>query len=247
MVARILPPITDIPWLPNTSTKKASTKKGRVTTYYPAAGSPKTGYAPGMAGTAANNPAYAAPTTTPDTSNNNGTDEVFYGAQTVANPAPAAPDVSVETLRQTPEYMARERALQAALDLFKAKQDTDKARYEENYGKSLSELGYDPTSGNFDLGQLLSSGQRATTSGKAYQALRNDFAARGMLQSGAYQAQQGVLRDQLMKQREAIDMGRTRFLEDQAAALTAQQQQDEQQRLAALEAAKQAVLNSWAG
>ena len=174
----------------------------------------------------------------------NGTGQVDYGAQTLDNPAPATPDTSIETLMKTPEYLARERALQSAMDLFNASQNTEKARYEENYGKSLAELGYDPTNAKFDLGELLTSGQRATTSGKAYNALRNDFAARGMLQSGAYQAQQGVLRDQLMKQQQAIEGAKTRFLEDQGAKLTAQQQSNEQQRQAALEAARQSILNS---
>lgn len=175
----------------------------------------------------------------------NGTGQVDYGAQTVDNPAPMQPDLSEDALRKSTEYLARERAIQAMLDEFNVRQGTEKTRYEENYGKSLSELGYDPTSSKFDLGELLTSGQRATTSGKAYNALRNDFAARGMLQSGAYQAAQGVLRDQLMKQREAIDTQRTRFLEDQNTALLGQQAQAEQQRQAALEAARQSILNSW--
>lgn len=174
----------------------------------------------------------------------NGSGQVNYGAQTLDNPAPATPDTSIETLMRSPEYLARERALQSAMNMFTQSQGTEKARYEEGYGKSLAELGYDPTSAKFDLGELLTSGQRATTSGKAYNALRNDFAARGMLQSGAYQAQQGVLRDQLMKQREAIDTGRTRFLEDQNKALLGQQATNEQQRQAALEAARQSILNS---
>lgn len=190
-------------------------------------------------------PAVAPPAPAADTSGSqNGTGQVTYGAQTVDNPAPIEPDLSEDALRKSSEYIARERALQAMLDEFNVKQATDKARYEENYGKSLSELGYDPTSAKFDLGELLTSGQRATTSGKAYNALRNDFAARGMLQSGAYQAAQGVLRDQLMQQREAIDKQRTRFLEDQNTALLGQQAQAEQQRQAALEAARQSILNS---
>ena len=174
----------------------------------------------------------------------NGTGQVDYGAQTADNPAPIQPDLSEDALRKSTEYLARERAIQAMLDEFNVKQGTDKTRYEENYGKSLADLGYDPTSSKFDLGELLTSGQRATTSGKAYNALRNDFAARGMLQSGAYQAAQGVLRDQLMKQREAIDTQRTRFLEDQNAALLGQQKSAEDQRRAALEAARQSILNS---
>lgn len=190
-------------------------------------------------------PSYGTPLPTPPAPTvDNGTGQVDYGAQTVDNPAPMEPDLSEDALRKSPEYIARERALQAMLDEFAVRQGTEKTRYEDSYGKSLAELGYDPTNARFDMGEKLTSGERATTSGKAYNALRNDFAARGMLQSGAYQAQQGVLRDQLMKQREAIDTSRTRFFEDQNTALLGQQAQAEQQRKAALDAARQSILNS---
>lgn len=176
--------------------------------------------------------------------NNNGTGEVNYGAATVDNPVPATPDTSIETLTKTPEYLARERAIAAAMEQFAAGQATEAARYGENYNRSLAELGYDPTSAKWDLGELMSSGQRATTSGKAYDALRNDFASRGMLQSGAYQAKRGILSNQLNEQLAAVQQAKVRFGEDQAAKLTAQQAQNEQQRQAALEAARQSILNS---
>ena len=195
---------------------------------------------------AAANPVAAPPTppTPPPPPSDNGTGQVDYGAQTVDNPAPMQPDLSEDALRKSTEYIARERAIQAMLDEFTQKQGTERTRYEGSYESALGELGYDPTKATFDLGELLTSGQRATTSGKAYNALRNDFAARGMLQSGAYQAAQGVLRNQLMKQREAIDKGRTTFLEDQNTALIGQQRAAEDQRRAALEAARQSILNS---
>lgn len=158
--------------------------------------------------------------------------------------AAATPDVSVDTLTKTPEYLARERAIQAAMNQFTAGQATDLARYNEDYGRNLTELGYNANTG-FDRGNLLSSGQRATTSGKAYNALGDDFAARGMLQSGAYQARQGVLGTQLEDQRQALDRAKLRFSEDQNKALLAQQAQNEQQRQAALDAARQSILASW--
>jgi hypothetical protein len=183
------------------------------------------------------------PTPDPDTSPGDNSGQVQYGAQTVANPAPFNIDeVPIETLRLTPEYMARERALQNQLELFGQGQTTGRTRFEEDLGRSFSELGFDPTSGKFDLGELLSSGQRATTSGQAFQALRNDFAARGMLQSGAYEARKGVLRDQLMTQQRELEGRRTRFLEDQTAALVAQEEQAKAQRDAALDEARQALL-----
>jgi len=191
----------------------------------------------------------AAPAVDPnapvDTSGSqNGTGQVNYGAVTDANPVPATPDLSVETLTKTPEYLARERAINAAMEAFNASQATENARYNENYGKSLADLGYDPTSQKWDLGELMSSGQRATTSGKAYDALRNDFAARGMLQSGSYQAKRGVLSNQLNDQLTAAQQSKVRFGEDQTAKLTAQQAENERQRQSALEAARQSILNS---
>ena len=185
-----------------------------------------------------------------DAANNNGTggSQVDYGTATLDNPAPApVADTSIEALTKTPEYMARERALASAMELFQANQDTERARYGEGYKKSLSELGYDPTSAKFDLGELMSSGQQATTSGKAFNALRNDFAARGMLQSGAFQASRSILQNQLEKQRQAIDEANANFSVDQQTKLKAQQQANEQARLTALDEAKQAVLARFAG
>lgn len=182
----------------------------------------------------------AAPTT------QNFSQQIDYGQQTPAIPTPVQPDTSVETLTKTPEYLAREKAIQNQLDLFTAGQATGLARFDEDFGKSLTELGYDPTAKSWDLGELMASGQRATASGKAYNALRNDFAARGMLQSGAYQAQRGVVAQQLADQLKAVEGSRTKFLEDQASALTAQQQQAEAQRTAALNDARQAILDRFA-
>jgi len=176
-----------------------------------------------------------------------GTGQVDYGTATVDNPVPApVADTSIETLVKTPEYMARERALAAAMELFGESQNLEKARYGKTYEQSLQELGYDPTKASFDLGQLIAQGERATTSGKAYNALRNDFAARGMLQSGAYQAQRGVLTSQLEKQRQAIDEANVNFGVDQANKLKAQQQANEAARQQALAEAKQAVLDRFA-
>jgi hypothetical protein len=183
----------------------------------------------------------------PGDDNSGGGDTIIYGQQSqAAQAAPAMPDVSVETLTKTPEYLARERALQSAMDLFGSRQGTERVRFEENLNKSFGELGFNPASASFDLGELLSSGQRATTSGRAYNALRNDFAARGMLQSGAFQGQRGVLTDQLMRQQQALEGSRTRFTEDQAAALAQQQMENEQQRRAALDEARQALLSRFA-
>jgi hypothetical protein len=145
-------------------------------------------------------------------------------------------------LERTPEYLARERAIQNQLELFGQGQATGRTRFEEGLGKSFTELGFDPTSGKFDLGELLSSGQRATIAGSAYDALRNDFAGRGMLQSGAYQARRGVLDTELMGRKQALEESRRTFGEDQTAALVAQQEQAKTQRAAALDEARQALM-----
>jgi hypothetical protein len=134
----------------------------------------------------------------------------------------------------------------AEMERFTADQGLAKERFNTNLQKSFAELGYDPTKGTFDLGELLAQGQRATISGRAYDALRNDFAARGMLQSGAYQARRGVLDSDLMRQREALDKTGADFLVDQDAARKAREAQNEVQRRAALDEAKQAVLNRFA-
>ena len=173
--------------------------------------------------------------------------QVQYGAQTLDNPAPAPiADTSIETLRLTPEYMARERALANELERFGQEQGTDRTRFEERLGESLAELGFDPTKGTFDLGELLAQGQRATISGRAYDALRNDFAGRGMLQSGAYQARRGVLDTDLMGRKKAIEDTRIGFGEQQQRALSDRQTQAETARNAALDEARQAVLNRFA-
>jgi len=206
---------------------------------------PSTSFTPGVSGGGLTRAVSGQMATTPAVQN--GTGQVDYGTATVENPAPApVADTSVETLRTTPEYMARERALAAAMELFGQTQATEQARYNKSYDESLAELGYDPTKASFDFGQLMSSGERATTSGKAYNSLRNDFAARGMLQSGAYQAQRGVLSTELEKQRKAIDEAKVNFGVDQAAKLAAQNAANEQARQVALDEAKQAVLSRFA-
>jgi hypothetical protein len=157
--------------------------------------------------------------------------------------AAAQPDVTEETLKKTAEYMARERALASALDLFGANQATDLARYNENYAKNLTDLGWQADTNNWDYGQLLSSGQRATEAGKGFNALANDYAARGMLQSGAYQAARNIFQNQLNEKRAAIEKGKATFGEDQQKARTQLLAQQEQERTQALADARAAILS----
>lgn len=156
--------------------------------------------------------------------------------------AAAAPEITEETLRNSTEYLARERALQAALDYFGANQRTDLDRYNEGYKKNLSDLGWRQDINDWDYGQLLSSGEKATESGKAFNALANDFAARGMLQSGAYQAARNILSNQFGERRTALEKGQTAFAEDQQKARKAFLDQQEADRSQALTDARAALL-----
>ena len=163
----------------------------------------------------------------------------------VADVAPieaAAPDVSEETLKKTAEYMARERALQAALDLFNTSQSTEGTRFGETYNKNLADLGWRGDVNDWDYGQLLSSGQKATESGRAFQSLSNDFAARGMLQSGAYQGARSILQNQLNDKRAAVEKGKVTFGEDQTSKRNAFLAEQEQARTQALADARAAIL-----
>lgn len=182
------------------------------------------------------------PTPTPTPTTQNFSQQIDYGQETPAIATPMQPNLSDEEVSKSPEFLARERALAEALDLFRAEQGTGRARFQEDLGSSYRDLGFDPTNQSFDLGQLMSSGQRATTSGRAYNALRNDFAARGMLQSGAYQAQRGILTQQLLDQAKELEKRNTTFAQDQANALAAREQQMTAQRTAAMDEARQAIL-----
>lgn len=154
----------------------------------------------------------------------------------------SAPEITEETLRNSTEFLARERALQAALDLFGANQATDLARYGEGYKRNLTNLGWRGDINDWDYGQLISQGERATESGKAFKALADDFAARGMLQSGAYQGARNILQNQLNERRTALEEGQKNFAEDQQKARTAFLAEQEAARTQALADARAALL-----
>ena len=156
--------------------------------------------------------------------------------------AAATPDVTEETLKKTAEYMARERALASALEFFNSDQALQGARYGETYNKNLADLGWRGDVNDWDYGQLLSSGQKATESGRAFQSLSNDFAARGMLQSGAYQGARSILQNQLNEKRGAVETGKTNFGIDQEAKRKAFLTEQETARTQALADARAAIL-----
>lgn len=169
---------------------------------------------------------------------------VVYGQASESMPAVATPDVTEETLKKSSEYMARERALQSALDLFGQTQNTEGVRFGETYTKNLSDLGWRGDINDWDYGQLLNQGEKATESGRAFQSLANDFAARGMLQSGAYQGARSILQNQLNDKRGAVEKSKAQFGEDQNSKRTAFLMEQEQARTQALADARAAILGT---
>lgn len=162
-----------------------------------------------------------------------------------ATPKPTA-DTTEESLKKTSEYADYLRRRQAAEELFKAGQGTEKTRYEQDYGKALENLGWLADKNTWDQGELMSSGQKATTAGRAFNTLRNDYAARGMARSGAKQVAEALLRNQLGNQLSEQEKAKTRFGEDQASKLAAFTAEQDTAARNALTQAKQAVLDRYA-
>lgn len=194
---------------------------------------------------AGNKPVYGTPLPPPPPAYNPPSNNETNITDVVPDATPmmaAAPEITEDTLRNTTEYLARERALQAALSLFGETQNTDLARYGEGYKKNLTNLGWRGDINDWDYGQLISQGERATESGKAFKALADDFAARGMLQSGAYQGARNILQNQLNERRTALEEGQKNFAEDQQKARTAFLAEQEAARTQALADARAALL-----
>ncbi len=199
----------------------------------PAAGPTQSRLSAMNAGRVATPAVAPADTGTPDP---NAVDRSVSSFMTDVTPMAAAePAITEETLRQTSEYLARERALQAALGLFNETQANEGTRFGETYNKNLSDLGWRGDVNDWDYGQLLNQGEKATESGRAFQSLANDFAARGMLQSGAYQGARSILQNQLNDKRTAVETGKTNFgigQEEKRKAFLAEQEQARTQALA---------------
>lgn len=119
-----------------------------------------------------------------------------------------------------------------------AQQTSDKQTHDVEYAKTLRQLGYNPTSNTWDYGSQKYS---PTTSAKAFNSLSNDFAARNMLDSGAYAAMSKALSNSLIDQYNTQQAGDVAFNANQKTALrnfdtvTAEQQR---------QAARQQALNN---
>lgn len=149
------------------------------------------------------------------------------GGGTVFDAAPvdAAPAMTDEEyLKADSIFQAQKNALQAALDAYLADTAAQRTTYNTNYGDSLRKLGFTGDQGALDkakwdaaenngqgrwedaegnpLNANISWNQtdKNTASGRGFENNLNDFAARGMLQSSAYQRAYNNLQRQLNEQ-----------------------------------------------
>jgi hypothetical protein len=134
-----------------------------------------------------------------------------------------------------------------ALGLFKSQQASDRQRYNVNYEQALRNLGWMPEKQAFDMGELRTSQGLETASGKAFTDNLNDFAARGLSQSGMFSVAQNAIQNRLQQQRLSAERG----LADYGTEQTNKQNQffaeQEAQRQQALNNAKQNLLNQYLG
>lgn len=101
-------------------------------------------------------------------------------------------------------------ALQKQLSNYNTDLDTQASQYMTNFNSSLKDLGYiapaeGQTEGTWDFDNPL------TASGRSYQNLVNDFAARNMLQSTGFADSQNDLTASLWDQYNALDTARDQF------------------------------------
>jgi hypothetical protein len=135
------------------------------------------------------------------------------------------------------------------MDLFRSEQESNKSRYNVDYGKSVENLGWiaDPsgTGGKWDQGELLTSQGKETASGRAFSNQLNDFASRGLLQSGLFSAQRNALQNEMSDRLASTEQSRARFLEDLTGRERTFQAEQERARMDALNAAKQNLMGQY--
>jgi hypothetical protein len=162
--------------------------------------------------------------------------------------APVYSDVqAAQDALNTPEYVLAQQRLSNALGLFNSQQSSDQQRYDLNYEQALRNLGWIPEQQTFDMGQLRTSQGLDTTSGKAFTDNLNDFAARGLSQSGMFSVAQNAIQNRLQQQKLATETGRTNYLADLQSKKSQFAMDQEAQRQQALDAAKQNLLNQYLG
>ena len=161
--------------------------------------------------------------------------------------APPPVPTSADALN-SPDYMAALAALRNASELFSADQRSAKDRFNVDYGKAISDLGWiaDPSGGGrWDEGDLFTSQGKETASGRAFSNQLNDFASRGLLQSGLFSAQRNALQNEMSDRLGAQEQTRTRFTEDLTTKERNFQSEQERARMEALNAAKQNLMSQY--
>lgn len=173
---------------------------------------------------------------------------VIYNTPTYTAPPPVP--TSADALN-TPDYMAAEAALRNAAELFRSEQEASRNRYSVDYENAIRNLGWIPdatgtdnlaASGRWDEGDLLTSQGKETASGRAFSSQLNDFASRGLLQSGLFAAQRNALQNEMTDKLKATEQSRARFLEDLVGKERNFQAEQERARLEALNSAKQNLM-----
>lgn len=189
----------------------------------------------------------AAPATAPAT-----VEPVSYTAAPAYTPPPPIP-TSADALN-TPDYLAADAALRNALELFRSEQEANKNRYGIDYEQAVRNLGWIPdstnvdgltASGRWDEGDLLTSQGRETASGRAFSNQLNDFASRGLLQSGLFAAQRNALQNELTDRLKSTEQSRARFMEDLTTKERNFMAEQERARLEALNNARQGLMNQY--
>lgn len=164
--------------------------------------------------------------------------------------APAAPPpvpTSADALN-TPDYMAAVAALRNASELFSADQASAKNRFNVDYENAVRNLGWIPDAaggGKWDEGDLFATQGKQTASGQAFSGQLNDFASRGLLQSGLFAAQRNALQNEMSDRLKSQEQTRTRFTEDLATKERNFQAEQERARMDALNAAKQNLMSQY--
>lgn len=132
-------------------------------------------------------------------------------------PAPSAPS-EADYLKGDATYQATISALAKQLQNFTTDIDTQRKNRKLDYTEALKNLGYTPgvdgAEGTWNWTDSL------TASGRAYQNLLNDFAARGGLRSSGFADSQNDLTRSLNDQFKGIDTANTQFNTDLDRQLT---------------------------
>lgn len=124
-------------------------------------------------------------------------------------PAPVvAPPSEEDYLAGDSGFQAQSSALQSALQRYLADSDYQKTSYDKDYGKSLTDLGYDEGTKQWNWNDNL------TAAGRGYNNQLNDFGSRGMLQSSGYGDAFSELQRLLGQQYTGLADAKTGFMTD---------------------------------